>query len=572
MIRQPIVVLVGHVDHGKSSIIEKIREISITKHEAGFITQKISAIDVPLANIKKICGSLLDQLKIKLSIPGLLLIDTPGHEAFTNLRKRGGNLADIAILVIDVIEGIKPQTLEAIEILKQYKTPFVIALNKIDLIPGWQTKKTFLIQNINSQLDSVKEKLDYKLYEILGELYNLNIKTERFDRIEDYTKQIAIIPCSAKTTEGFPELLMVITGLAQRYLESSLKIHVKGLAKGTILEVKDEKRLGTTVDVIIYDGILKVNDQIVIGSIEQPIVTKIRSLFVTEDSNLKQIKEVNAASAVKIFAPNLDNSIAGTPLRAVSIKDIEKIKKELQKEVQEVLIETDKAGIVVKADSLGSLEALVALLKNRDIKIKRASIGEITKKDISDATAEKNPLNKVILAFNVKSDIKTPNVKIINSNIIYKIIDEFELWEDEEKKSLEAKELENLVRPCKLEIMRGYIFRQSNPAIVGADILVGKLKTNTHLMKNGKSIATVKSMQHEKENINEVNAGKQVAIAMPDVIIGRQIHEGDILYSDIPEKDFIKFKKLTKYLNKAEIDLLKEIAQIKRKENALWGV
>ncbi|MBI2667843.1 translation initiation factor IF-2 [Candidatus Woesearchaeota archaeon] len=571
MIRQPIVVLVGHVDHGKSTIIEKIREISITKHEAGFITQRIFAINVPIDNIKKICGSLLDQLKIKLSIPGLLMIDTPGHEAFTNLRKRGGNLADIAILVIDVNEGIKPQTLEAIEILKQYKTPFVIALNKIDLIPGWKSQKSFLLNNISSQPESVKEKLDYKLYEILGELYNLNIKVERFDRVEDHTKQIAIIPCSAKTTEGFPELFMVITGLAQKYLESSLKIHVKGKAKGTILEVKDDKKLGTTVDAIIYDGILKVNDQIIIGGVDNPILTKIRSLFVPEKEGLKQVKEVNAAAAVKIFAPDLNDAIAGMPLSVVTLDDIEKTKKEIQKEVEEVIIETDKSGIVVKADSLGSLEALVSLLRNRNIKIKKASIGDITKNDISDTTAEKDPLNKIILAFNVKSGVKS-TVKIIHSDIIYKIIEEFELWIDKEKKSLESRELENLIRPCKLEIMQGYVFRQSNPAIVGADILTGKLKTNTPLMKNGKHIANVKSIQHEKENVNEVNSGKQAAIAMPDIIVGRQLHEGDILYSDIPEKDFVKLKKLTKYLNKAEVELLKEIAKIKRKENALWGV
>jgi len=571
MIRQPIVVLVGHVDHGKSSILERIREISITKHEAGFITQKIFAIDVPFENIRKICGSLLDQLKIKLSIPGLLMIDTPGHEAFTNLRKRGGNLADIAILVIDINEGLKPQTVEAIEILKQYKTPFVIALNKIDLIPGWKSQKTFLINNINSQPDSVKQRLDNKLYEILGQLYNLNIKTERFDRIEDYTKQIAMIPCSAKTTEGFPELLMVITGLAQRYMEDSLKIEVKGDAKGTILEVKDEKGLGTTVDVIIYDGLLKVNDQIIIGGIDDSIITKVRSLFIPEKGKLKQIKEISAASAVKIYAPGLNDAVAGMPIRVVSNDNIEKLKKEIQKEIQEVIMETDKQGIVLKADSLGSLEALISLLKARDVKIKKASIGSITKKDISDASAEKNPLNKVILAFNVKSEIKS-DIKIISSNIIYKIIDEFQLWIDNTKKSLEAKELENLVRPCKIEIMKGYVFRQSNPAIVGADILIGTLKTNTPLMKNGKQVAVVKSIQYEKENINEVNSGKQVAVSIPNVIIGRQINEGDILYSDIPERDFIQLKKLTKYLNRDEVELLKEIVQIKRKDNQLWGV
>src|SRR3989344_9002544 len=195
IIRQPIVALVGHVDHGKSSILEKIRGISITSNEPGLITQKIKAYSTSLDNIKNFCGSLLEQLKIKLTIPGILFIDTPGHAAFTNLRKRGGSIADIAILVIDVNEGLKPQTMEAIDILKSYKTPFIIALNKIDAISGWHSKKdNGLIKSIEMQNENVRNLLDTKLYEIVGRLYDHGIKTERFDRIDDYTKQIAIIP------------------------------------------------------------------------------------------------------------------------------------------------------------------------------------------------------------------------------------------------------------------------------------------------------------------------------------------------------------------------------------------
>lgn len=574
-IRSPICTVVGHVDHGKSSILDKIRGTCIVASEAGGITQCISSTLVPLNIIQNICGDLLKKLNLKFTIPGILFIDTPGHAAFTNLRKRGGNLADIAILVIDINEGIMPQTIECIEILKQYKTPFVIALNKIDLIPGWrENKETVLLQNIQNQAESVKQQIDNKLYDLVGRLYELKIPSERFDRVEDYTKQVAIIPLSAHTGDGLPELLMVITGLAQRYLENSLKIEVAGPAKGTVLEVKEEKGLGTTLDVIIYDGTLKQNDQIVIGNLTVPIITKIRALLHPTDlksSKFKSVKDVHAACGIKISAPNMENVIAGMPLRSVD-NNLEQVKEEIQKEIEEVIIETDNEGVVIKADTLGSLEALIGLLKAKSIKIKKASVGDISKKDIAEATAEKEPLNKVILGFNVKK-IETQEVKIITHDVIYRIIEDFEKWVEEETKKQEAKELENLVKPCKIHIMSGYVFRQNNPAVVGVEVLGGTLYNDTPLMKiNGDKASAVKSMQSEGENIDHAEKGKEVAVSIPHLTVGRQIHEEDILYSDLPEEDFIKLKKLKKYLSKDEIGVLKEISEIKRKDNPVWGV
>src|SRR3989338_1344706 len=242
--RQPIVTFVGHIDHGKTSLQDCIRQSSIAKTEAGMITQHIGSTAIPLETIKKFCGNLLEALKLKLTIPGLLFIDTPGHAAFTNLRKRGGNLEDIAVLVIDVMKGVMPQTLECIEILKQYKTPFVIALNKIDSLPGWQAKKEIaLLQNIASQGTTAQKEIEARLYELVGKLSELGFNSERFDRVEDYTKQIAIVPTSALTGEGIPELLMVLTGLCLKFLEQSLNINIKGNAKGTILEIKEEQGL-----------------------------------------------------------------------------------------------------------------------------------------------------------------------------------------------------------------------------------------------------------------------------------------------------------------------------------------
>jgi len=585
-LRQPIITFMGHIDHGKTSLQDFIRQTSTAQQEAGKITQHIGCSNITLEAIKKICGKLLDALKLSITIPGLLFIDSPGHAAFTSLRKRGGNLADIAILVIDINEGVMLQTLECIDILKQYKTPFIVALNKIDLLPGWQSKNTFLMQNIASQSENMQKLLDTRLYELVGKLSELGFNAERFDRVEDYTRQIAIIPASAQTGEGIPELLMVLTGLAQKYMEQNLNIDIEGPAKGTILEVKEDHGIGKTVDVIIYDGTLKKNDTIIIGTLTEPIATKVKALL--EPLPLKDIRDkktkfihvsrVSAATGIKISAPDIDDVVAGMPLRSCTQDEADKIRQEIKKEVEEVMIHTETQGIVIKADSLGSLEALIKLFKEKNISIKKASIGNISKKDISDASTsyEKDPLNSAILGFNVSlmpDIIAYQNVNILTNNIIYKLIEDFEKWRQEEKKKLESKELEFLVKPCKIQIMKGYIFRQNNPAVVGIDVLEGKLRVNVPLMKNdGSRITEVKSIQDNQESINEAEKGKRVAVSLPKVTVGRQINEGDVLYSAIPEEHFRKLREHKKYLSKEEIAVLKEIADIMRRKNTLWGI
>ena len=281
MLRQVIITILGNVDSGKSKLVDFIKKSSIVESEPGRITQSIKAYSIDLDTVKKLSKGLLNTEKIK--VPGLLFIDTPGHAAFINLRKRGGSLADIAILVIDIQDGIKPQTLECIEILKQNKTPFVIALNKIDLLPGWFSKlEVSLIKNIESQQDYVNKNIEERLYRLVTKLYDLGFNAERFDRIEDFTKQVAIIPLSAKSGEGIPELLITMTGLAQKFLESSLKYDPNAPGEGTILEVTEEKGLGKCLDTIIYKGKLKVGDNIVIGTLKEPIVTKVKALFIGE--------------------------------------------------------------------------------------------------------------------------------------------------------------------------------------------------------------------------------------------------------------------------------------------------
>ncbi len=593
-LRKILLTVVGHVDHGKTSLLDKIRRTAVATGEAGAITQAIGVSIIPIDTIKKICGKLFEALKGKVSIPGLLAIDTPGHAAFTSLRKRGGSLADIAILVVDINEGFKLQTIESIEILKANKVPFVIAANKVDLMHGWKNEADkSLLQNMTCLDHQAVAEFEKKMYELVGKVQEYGLDAERFDRVSDYTKQIAIIPVSAKTGQGIPEMLMVITGLAQKYFEEKLQVDEKGNGKGTILEVKEEKGLGVTLDCILYNGSLKVNDTLIIGGVEVPIVTKVRALLEPAElaemrekkSKFKNVKEVNAATGVKISAPGLENAIAGMPIRGCDSQDqknVEELKKEVQEEVKEVVMECDEClGVIVKADTIGGLEALRNLLNEKNIPISSASLGNISKKDISkiETVKAEDPFLGVLLGFNLKmpdeiADLaKSKGLKIILHEVIYQIIDEYQAYTEQLKKDIEMKEFGKLVRPCKFAVLKGYVFRQNNPAIVGVEVEIGQIKTGDPIMnKNGKPISKVKSLKEGQENKTLAEQGKQLAMAMDGVTIGRQVSEGDFLYTDIPEEDFVKLKELKKHLSKMELTVLKEIAEIKRKDNPVWGV
>ena len=253
-IRQPVVSVLGHVDHGKTKLLDRIRGTSVQAREAGAITQHIGATEVPIEHIYKVCKQLIGNKKF--DVPGLLFIDTPGHHSFTTLRARGGSLADIAVLVIDIREGLMPQTIESIRILRQYKTPFVIALNKVDTIQGWISEegRPFILAE-KVQQDHTLAAFNDKLYTVIAQLADQGISADRYDRIDDFTKAVALVPISAKEGEGIPDLLLVLIGLAQRFLESQLE-KGEGPGKGTILEIKEERGLGKTLDMILYSGTL----------------------------------------------------------------------------------------------------------------------------------------------------------------------------------------------------------------------------------------------------------------------------------------------------------------------------
>ena len=588
-IRSPIVSVLGHVDHGKTTLLDYIRGSTIADKEAGGITQHIGATEIPNDTIDEICGNFISALTIKDLIPGLFFIDTPGHAAFTSLRKRGGALADLAVLIVDVNDGFKPQTYEALNILKMYKTPFIVVANKIDMLFGWETHEGVSFkESFNQQAQSVQQALDTKVYEIVGTLHKEGFQSERFDRVSDFASQISIIPISAKSGEGIIEVLAMLLGLAQEYLTEQLEINEDAPAKGTVLEIKEETGLGLTVDSIIYDGVLRTNDEIALmTSNNEVLTTKIRSILrplpleEMRDSKKKfqKFDEVVAAAGIKIAAPNLDDVVSGSPLRVLN--DEEDVEEEILKEIEDITISTDDEGILVKADTLGSLEAIVQLLKELDIPIREADIGDVNRRDIinSSIALKEDENHGAIIAFNVgvhqnsEEDLNNSDVKLFKGDVIYQIIEDYEEWIKQKEEARKKAFYDAIIKPAKFMSLPKLVFRQSKPAIIGVEALSGTVKQGQKLInKNGESVGVIASMEDKGETLPDISRGQRVAMAIDNAIVGKDFDEGDELFIDIPEKHY-KFieREFKDKLTEDEFETLYEFLEIKRKQDPDWG-
>lgn len=584
-LRTPIVCVMGHVDHGKTTLLDRIRGTTVAQYEAGAITQHIGATEIPLSVIQQFCGS---GFKASLMVPGLLFIDTPGHHAFTSLRSRGGSLADLAILIVDINEGFQPQTIESINILKRFRTPFVVAANKIDRIPGWRpVENAPMAKSLAGQTERVVETLETKIYELVGELYKYGFDSNRYDRIADFTKTVGIIPVSAITGEGIPDLLLVLVGLAQRFLKQNLEIESSRPGVGTILEVKEERGLGTTLDVILYDGMISVGDTIVVGTPREPIITKVRALLkprplkeIRSEERFTPVKHVVAASGIKVSAPKLETALAGSTIRVVGEgEDPEAIAREIRSEIEAVRIDTDTVGVILKADTIGSLEGLVGELRAKNIPIHVADVGPITRRDVIRAAALKDPLLSVILGFNVEilpdalSEIQKLDVPVFQSDVIYTLLESYEAWMEEKKMQMEQERLEAIIKPGCVRILPDCVFRQSKPAIVGVQVVGGTITHNVPLIReDGAVVGTIRGIQQRNENIPMATVGQEVAISIDGPTVGRQIHEGDLLYVNIPEKHArIIEQELKQKMSQDEIEVFEKFLEIKRKKDIFWG-
>jgi len=578
MIRSPIICVLGHVDHGKTAILDSIRGSTVLEGEAGKITQHVGASLIPIETVKKQSKEIIDKYGYELEIPGLLFIDTPGHQAFTSLRKRGGKTADLAVLVIDITQGIQPQTKEALEILKKHKCPFIIALNKIDLIQGWRPNKGKpFTKTIKKQSERVQKRIEEKTYDIIGKIAEHGMNANRFDKVDNPENTAIIIPTSAETGEGIPELLMFLAGLSQRYMKKQLDVEKETTGEGTILEVKEVKGLGTTIDTIIFQGKIEKDDKIIIGTKNGAKETKVRALLKPKQlkemreakaKDFERVEKVEAASGIKIAAPGLEEAIAGSPV-LVANKNAEEKKQEVAKQIQKAKIENQEEGVIVKTDTIGSLEGVVDLFKEKEIPIRRAEIGKVRKRDVTEAKTikEKNRYLGAIFAFNTeilpeaKEEAEEYNIPTFESNIIYKLEEKYQEWKEEEKRREKQERLEKYTYPAKLKILPEHTFRKSKPAVVGIKLMQGKLKPGYLLMnKDGEELGEIKSIQRDQKSLDLIEQGEEAAIAITNVTVGRQIEEGETLYTDLPVDQTYELER-EGFKNK---QLLKEIRDIKR--------
>lgn len=591
--RSPIVSVLGHVDHGKTTLLDNVRGSTIASKEAGGITQHIGATEIPMDVIFSICGKFLERMKIQDKLPGLFFIDTPGHEAFTTLRKRGGALADLAILILDVTEGFKPQTYEALNILKSAKTPFVVAANKVDKIPGWNSmENTSFTEVIQQQHKNVAFDLDQRIYELVGILHEEGFESERFDRISNFASQITIVPISAKTGEGIPELLTMLLGLAYQYLGEQLQIEEDSPASGTVLEVKEEKGLGLTIDTILYDGVLNKTDEIMLLTQDNKVIsTKIRSLLkpkpleeIRESKTLfEDVDQIVAAAGVKIVAPHVDDVVSGSPLKVINQDNVNEIRDELLSEIETIRIQTNDIGIHVKADTLGSLEALVNILSDMDIPIKAAEIGDVSRRDVINASImyEEDERYGVVIAFNVnilpsaEEELNDSNISVFQSRVIYQLAEDYQNWVNQAQERKKKLKLNSIIRPSKIRIIPKLVFRHSKPAIAGIEVMSGIIDRGVDLINDkGQYVGTVESMEDNGESVPKASRGSQVAMAINNAVFEKDFEEGDVLYVDMSENNFLTVQ--TEFENKLlddEILTMQELQEIKQQsEDEMWGV
>ena len=582
-IRSPILVVLGHVDVGKTTLLDKIRGTAVARREPGTMTQHIGASFLPWRALEDLCSPLIKGLRADIRIPGFLVIDTPGHEAFSNLRRRGGSIADLAILVVDVNRGFERQTYEAVEILRARKTPFVVAANKIDKIPGWESHPGEpFIHSLAKQDPLVQARLEEMLASIIVELNKAGFLADRYDRVKDFARTVAIVPISALTGEGIADLMLVLAGLAQRFLIGRLKARI-GPARAVILEIKEMVGLGATAAVILYDGVLRKGDTIVVGGLEGPIIIKVKALLMPKpldemrspEDRFSQVKEVKAAAGVLVVAHGLDKAVAGAPLLvAESEEEVRRLVDEVSEEMSLIRVTRKVAGVVVKADTLGTLEALVEYLNRHGVPVRCADIGPVVKRDVVEAIVTKNT-NKflaVILAFNVRVteeaevEAKLNGIKIFRSSIIYKLVEDYLEWFRSEREAERARKMSKLILPGKIMLLPGYVFRRSSPAIVGVEVLAGRIRRGYPLItRGGRRIGEIMQIQEHGKPLDEAVKGQAVAISIRGkVIVGRHIKEGDVLYVDVPiEHINILLEEFRDQLVDEEVSLLKGLRLLK---------
>jgi translation initiation factor 5B len=583
-LRQPILSLLGHVDHGKTTLLDRIAGSIRAEREAGGITQHIGAIEVSRAAILQLSEGVTQTEQF--SVPGLLFVDTPGHRSFETLRRRGGALADLAVLVVDSREGVMPQTRESIQILRREKTPFAVALTKIDLLAGWRKPSgpIALPQQLARCGPEFVRTLDQHLYQIAEDLDRAGFSADRFDRVSDFTRNVGIVPVSAKSGVGVPELLALVVGLAQRFLAADLAVVTEG-GEATILERSDQKGVGPVVSVILYRGRLAVGDDLVVTGRTEPFRTRIRGLYrpapptrgrAGKTPTLSAPTEVAAAAGVYVAAPGIEEALPGGLLRVVrSEAEAEQVRQTLSEESHPVA-ELAESGIALFADALGGLEALAFECKGATIPIHDAKVGPVTRSDVVKMASMRDPVHRAILAFNVpvlpeaQPEGEASDVKIFRADVMYRLLEEYAKWKEAREAAIAAQRRLATVHPAKLQYLPGFTFRSSKPAIVGVKVLVGTLRPGVRLMHpDGEEVGLLKALQHDGKSVDHAAEGTELAASIDGGVVGRNLTEGDTLFVAIPESAVRLLRAAA--LSDAEKALLEEIVRRRRVTSPFWG-
>ena len=562
-LRSPICCILGHVDTGKTKLLDKIRQTNVQEGEAGGITQQIGATYFPIEAIKQKTSFLNRDGFFEYKVPGLLIIDTPGHESFTNLRSRGSSLCNIAILVVDIMHGLEPQTIESLGLLRQRKSPFIVALNKVDRLYGWKSYPDMSFEEmLKLQPEATRAEFEDRLQKTILAFAEQGLNSQVSFRNDDMRKTVSLVPTSAITGDGVGDMIMLLISLTQKMMHESLMYLSK--LECTVLEVKVVEGLGTTIDVILSNGILREGDKIAVCGLNGPIVTQIRALLTPQPLRELRIKsqyvhnkQVKAAQGVKICATDLEKAIAGSHLMVIKPGDDEEaIKEEVMGDLKSMLDSVDKSGqgVCVQASTLGSLEALLSFLKDMKIPVSGINIGPIHKKDIVRASVmlESAKEYACILAFDVKIDKECQDladeldVKIFKADIIYHLFDQFTAYMTALTEQKRKDMAPQAVFPCILKIVPGCVFNKRDPIIMGVDVVEGILRIGTPIcvvQQPGNvvcSLGRVSSIELNHRQMEQVKrGGPSVAIKIehasyePARLFGRHFIESDLLYSKI---------------------------------------
>uniref|UniRef100_UPI00358E32CC eukaryotic translation initiation factor 5B-like isoform X2 n=1 Tax=Myxine glutinosa TaxID=7769 RepID=UPI00358E32CC len=558
-LRAPVICVLGHVDTGKTKLLDKLRHTNVQDGEAGGITQQIGATNVPLDAIKEQTKMVKDFSRDKIKLPGMLIIDTPGHESFSNLRNRGSSLCDIAILVVDIMHGLEPQTIESINLLKSKKCPFIIALNKIDRLYDWKRgSDSDITFTIKKQKKNTKDEFDSRVNAVIAQFAEQHMNAALFYENKDQRTFVSMVPTSAHTGDGIGNIIALLVELTQTLLAKHICFSEELLAQ--VMEVKAISGLGTTIDVILTNGCLHEGATIVVAGVDGPIVTQVRGLLMPQPlkelrvkNQYERCKELMAAQGVKIIAKDLEKTLAGLPLRVAYHDDeIAVLRDEVVNELKNTLnsIKLAEHGVYVQASTLGSLEALLEFLRMSRIPYAGINIGPVHKRDIMKASAmlEHDNQYAVILAFDVKVEREAQEmadylgVKVFSADIIYHLFDAFMKYRADIKKQKQEEFRHIAVFPCKLRIIPQFVFKSRDPIVVGVNVEAGQLKAGTLLCVPSKGfidIGVVGGIEINHKPVDVARKGQEVCVKIDAMsgetpkMYGRHFEATDFLVSKI---------------------------------------